>query len=590
VAVTDPDWRDFPPHVLREYALLADGERGALCGPRGDLAWLCAPGWDDDAVLSTLVGGGGVYSVSPVDDAVWGGYYEPGTLIWRNRWVTTRTIVECREALALPGDPHRVVVLRRVDAVDRDVHVRVQLDVRDGYGRRRMRQVRRDEQGRWTARTGGLRLRWSGAAAATVDEHGRLRLELALRGGSHHDLVLEISDRRLDAPTDPDTAWTATEHAWHATVPDFEQSVAPRDTRHAYAVLRGLTTSGGGMVAAATLGLPERAEAGRNYDYRYVWLRDQCYAGLAAGVTRPHPLLHDAVAFTTARVLEHGDRLAPAYRTDGSPLPGESTLRLPGYPGGSAVVGNHVTGQFQLDALGEILQLLANAARFDKLDGDARKAVDVVADLIAARWQAPDAGIWELRDAWWTHSRLACVAGLRSVVRYLPARRRRDLSGLADAVLAETTRRCLSGDGFWQRSPDLTGTDAALLLPPVRGALPGSDPRTVATLDAVRRDLVEDGYVYRFAPDSRPLGQAEGAFLLCGFIMSLAAWQQGSDTEALRWFERNRAACGPPGLLAEEYDVRQRQLRGNLPQAFVHALLLDSAQRLVTDPSDQTAR
>ena len=141
--VTDQDWRDFPPHVLREYALLADGERGALCGPRGDLAWLCAPGWDDDAVLSTLVGGGGTYSVSPVDNAVWGGYYESGTLIWRNRWVTTGTIVECRDALAFPGDPHRVVVLRRVDAVDHDVTVRVQLDARDGYGRRRMRQAGR---------------------------------------------------------------------------------------------------------------------------------------------------------------------------------------------------------------------------------------------------------------------------------------------------------------------------------------------------------------------------------------------------------------------------------------------------------------
>ncbi|HEY1570339.1 MAG TPA: glycoside hydrolase family 15 protein [Pseudonocardiaceae bacterium] len=580
--MTDADWRDFPPHVLREYALLADGERGALCGPRGDLAWLCAPGWDDDAVLSTLVGGGGTYSIGPADNAVWGGYYEPGTLIWRNRWVTTQTIMECREALAFPGDPHRVVVLRRVDAVDRDIHVLVQLDVRDGFGHRSMRQLRRDDQGRWTARTGKLRLRWSGAAGATVDEHGRLRLALTVRGGTHHDLVLEISDRPLDTQVDPDEAWAGTQHAWHTAVPDFQDSVAPRDARHAYAVLRGLTTRGGGMVAAATLGLPERAQAGRNYDYRYVWLRDQCYAGLAAAVTQPHPLLRDAVAFTTARVLEHGDRLAPAYRTDGAPLPDQSTLRLPGYPGGSDIVGNSVTGQFQLDALGEILQLLAAAARHDQLDGDARKAVDVAADLVATRWQAPDAGIWELGDAWWTHSRLACVAGLRSVAGYLPARRGGDLSGLADAILAETTNRCLNDDGVWQRTPTLSSTDSALLLPPVRGALPADDPRTMATLQAVRRDLTEDGYTYRFAQDARPLGQAEGAFLLCGFIMSLATWQQGDDVAAFRWFERNRAACGPPGLLAEEYDVRQRQLRGNLPQAFVHAMLLECAQRLAT--------
>jgi GH15 family glucan-1,4-alpha-glucosidase len=117
-------------------------------------------------------------------------------------------------------------------------------------------------------------------------------------------------------------------------------------------------------------------------------------------------------------------------------------------------------------------------------------------------------------------------------------------------------------------------------LPPVRGALPGDDPRTVATLEAVRRHLTSDGYVYRFAHDHRPLGEAEGAFLLCGFIMALALHQQGRTCEAVRWFERNRSACGPPGLFAEEFDVGQRQLRGNLPQAFVHALMLECAATL----------
>jgi len=134
--------------------------------------------------------------------------------------------------------------------------------------------------------------------------------------------------------------------------------------------------------------------------------------------------------------------------------------------------------------------------------------------------------------------------------------------------------------GAWRRGPDLPGVDAALLLPPVRGALPADDPRTLATLAAVRSDLTDDGYVYRFAHGDEPLGRAEGAFLLCGFIMSLAAWHQGDTADAFRWFERSRAACGPAGLLAEEYDVRQRQLRGNLPQAFVHAALLETAQRL----------
>lgn len=176
------------------------------------------------------------------------------------------------------------------------------------------------------------------------------------------------------------------------------------------------------------------------------------------------------------------------------------------------------------------------------------------------------------------------MAGLRAIATHRTPAAATRLSGLADRLLAETTRRGTDARGAWQRAPGRPGTDAALLLPPVRGALPAADPRTPATLPAVRTDLCEDGYVYRFAPDDRPLGEAEGAFLLCGFVMALACWHQGNRVEAFRWFERTRTACGPPGLLAEEYDVRQRQLRGNLPQAFVHALLLETAHRLAGDP------
>lgn len=118
------------------------------------------------------------------------------------------------------------------------------------------------------------------------------------------------------------------------------------------------------------------------------------------------------------------------------------------------------------------------------------------------------------------------------------------------------------------------------MLPGIRGALAPYDPRTERTRQAVLAELTEDGYLYRFRPDRRPLGDAEGAFLLCGFMAALAAWQAGDAVAANRWFERNRAACGPPGLYTEEYDVGQRQLRGNLPQGFVHALMLETAVTL----------
>ncbi len=148
---------------------------------------------------------------------------------------------------------------------------------------------------------------------------------------------------------------------------------------------------------------------------------------------------------------------------------------------------------------------------------------------------------------------------------------------VADRITSVTTDRALHPDGYWRRHPDTDGTDAALLMPAVRGAFPADDPRTVATVQHVLDDLTVDGYAYRFQHGDRPLGESEGAFLLCGFMVALAQHALGNEVEAFRWFERNRAAAGSPGLFAEEFDVQQRQLRGNLPQAFVHALMLETS-------------
>jgi len=576
----------FPPSTLRDYALVADGERGALIGPHGDVAWMCAPGWDSDAVFSNLIGGPGAYAVTPRGRFVWGGYYEDRGLIWRSRWVTDDGVVECREALSFPGDPHRAVFLRRVIARDGDAHVRVVLEPAAGFGSQHVRDLARGDDGRWTARLGGLHLRWSGAQGAHHGQSGaahRLTMDLTVRHGEHHDLVLEIGDRPLGPPPDPDQAWSATQAGWADAIPNLDDTIAKRDACLSYAVLRGLTTHDGGTVAAATTSLPERAEESRNYDYRYVWIRDQCYMGQAVAASGPHPLLDDAVRFVTARLHDDGPKLLPVYTTAGGRVPDQRRLKLPGYPGGYDLRGNRAGKQFQLDVFGEALLLFAAAARHDRLDADSRRAAEIAAEAIGERWREPDAGIWELDDAAWTHSRLTCAAGLRAVAE---APLRPDVSrwtALADQIVADTAAHAVHRDGRWQRSPDDVALDAALLLPAVRGAVPHDDPRTQRTLDAYLAELTEDHFAYRFRHGSRPLHQAEGAFILCGFITALSLFRQGRDIEAMRWFERNRGACGTTGLFSEEYDVRQRQQRGNLPQAFVHALMLESAVTLAQD-------
>jgi alpha,alpha-trehalase len=574
------------PHALRDYALLADGERGVLVGPRGDFVWMCFPRWHDDAVFSSLIGGASNYVVSPRGRFVWGGYYEPGTLIWRSRWITEEGTVECREALALPAEPNRAVILRRIMAVEGPARVQVSLAAGAGFDRHGMARLRQESDGAWSAELGEERMRWLGASEAKpTDGSARERsvaMELELEPGEERDLVLIL--QHGEAPSTPHPAgelWTATEEAWKTRAPDVGESLATRDAEHAYLVMSGLTSASGAMVAAATTSLPERAQRGRSYDYRFAWIRDQCYAGQAAGALGPHKLMDDAVRFTVGRLLADGPDLMPAYTVEGKAVPKERTLDLAGYPGGDDIVGNWVRDQFQLDVFGEILLLLATAARHDHLDADAWRAAEVAVETIERRWQEPDAGIWELEPALWSHSRLICAAGLRQIAAHSPGQEQPAAwLSLADRLVAETAANSLDSSGRWQRTTGDPRLDASLLLAAIRGAVPADDPRSLATLEAVASELTEDGYCYRFQAEGLPLGQAEGAFLLCGFWLALAYAQQGDMPLALAWFERNRAACGTPGLLAEEFDVRQRQLRGNLPQAFVHALLLECAVKL----------
>jgi GH15 family glucan-1,4-alpha-glucosidase len=564
--------------TIRELALLADGERGALIAPDGNLVWMCAPAWHSDAVFSSLIGGSGTYRVTPADATfTWGGHYEPGGLIWRNRWVTRTGIIESRDALAFPGDPNVARVLRRIEAIRNTADVDVVLAPAADFGAHPM-QGPRLEDGVWTATCGPLRIRWSGAQHARLTSAGELRMRLELQPGSHHDLLLEIADQRFDSvPPSPEALWRATERRWEQAIPSSLGTVAETDSRHALAVLTGLTSRSGAMVAAATMGLPERADRGRSYDYRYAWIRDQCYAGQAAAAVGADALLDDAVRFVSERILDDGAGLKPAYLVTGGRVPDQRHLDLPGYPGGDDLLGNHVNEQFQLDAFGESLLLLAAAADRDRLGTEQWRAVETVAAAIESRRGDPDNGIWELDARHWTHSALECVAGLKAIAKHAPLHQAKQWVDLADSMLIDATAHQLHPSGRWQRAVDDPAMDAALLLGAVRGALPANDPRSSRTLDSALSDLGRQEYMYRFKPDARPLGEAEGAFLLCGFITSAALHQRGDRAAAFRWFERNRAACGQPGTFSEEYDVVQRQLRGNLPQAFVHALMLQTA-------------
>jgi len=571
----------YPPQPLHDYALLADGERGALIGPRGEIAWMCVPRWDDEPVFGSLLGEG-LCAVTPVGGRfVWGGYYEEGSLIWRSRWVTGAAVVEAREALVRPADPGTAVLLRQLTCRQGNARLRVVLDPRVGGGAEGLRDLE-CVAGVWHARLGGLSVRCGGFSAAHVDDRGALVAEIDLHEGRLHDLVIEIGRR---APTGPfpsaGTAWRATERVWQQDVPAVEGIWARRDVRLAVAVIAGMTSASGGMVAAATRSLPERAERGRDFDYRYAWLRDQAMVGQALAAIGPHRLMVNAVDFVAARLREDGAHVRPAYAVDGGPVPGQDRCDTPGYPGAVDHVGNDAAEQFQLDVFGEALHLFAAAAGHGPLSADVWKSVECAVAAIEESWWRPDAGIWELRRRRWTHSRQMLSSGLDRVAGLAPSAQAQDWRLLAERIDRSLDEEFRHPSGRWQRAADDAGVDAALLIPVVRSrADPARDLTTRRTVQAVLDELTEEEFCYRYRHGDLDLEEAEGAFVLAGFQMAMALHRLGEHPLAARWFERNRAACAASGLFSEEYDVSQRQQRGNLPQAFVHGALVEAAAML----------
>ena len=402
-----------------------------------------------------------------------------------------------------------------------------------------------------------------GRRAGRRDRAGReRRWSSTLRAARANITTSSSRSSRRPAPAEPPDAGEAVaappSGAGRRRSRPLDDSLAPRDARHACAVLRGLTSAGGGMVAAATTSLPERAEQGRNYDYRYAWIRDQCYAGQAAAAAGPDALLDNAVRFVTRAAARGRPRSSnPAYTVTAERSPTSGGCDLPGYPGGSDIVGNWVNKQFQLDAFGEALLLLAAADRHDRLDADGWRAAGSRSTRSRNAGTEPDAGIWEIEPP--------ALDAQPPDLRRRPARRGRaaarrpaagDGPGWPHASLAGHRRRRVHPVGRWQRAPDDSRVDAALLLPAIRGAAAAGRPAHAG--DAARR--TQPSSPRTVTPTGSGMTSGRWATPRARSCCAGSSWRwhctsRASEIDAARWFERNRAACGPPGLFAEEYDV-----------------------------------
>ena len=581
---------------IEDYALLGDLQTAALVSTAGSVDWLCFPRFDSPACFAALVDGpdAGHWTLAPAGgSACTRRRYVDDTLVLETEWDTDEGSVRVTDFMPPRGQAPDIV--RIVEGLSGSVPIHGELRLRFDYGR--VRPWVRHEHGQTVAIAGpdAVYLR---TPAPTRGFEWSTVSDFTVHTGDRVPFVLTWSPSHLrpPKPVDPERALQDTLTYWdewyrrgHSVEGPYRDAV-----RRSLLTLKALTYQPtGGIVAAATTSLPEQLGGPRNWDYRYCWLRDSTYAlqALLAG-----GYLDEAKAWREwllRAVAGDPADLQIMYALDGTRrLPEIELPWLSGYEGSTPVrVGNAASDQLQLDVWGETLDGLALAREAGMAAQDDAWDLQVaLMEHLEGSWDQPDNGLWEVRGPrrHFTHSKVMCwVAADRMATA---VRRHRSLHGpadrweeLRDTIHAEVLERGFDDDRqTFVQSYGSTALDASVLTIPRVGFLPGDDPRVVGTIEAITRELTEDGLVKRYQNDASDDGLpgGEGLFIACSFWLVDALHLAGRQREAVELFERLLDLRNDVGLLSEEWDpVTGRQL-GNTPQAFSHFPLVTSALQL----------
>jgi GH15 family glucan-1,4-alpha-glucosidase len=494
-----------------------------------------------------------------------------------------------------PRGPAASDLVRIVRAERGEVRMRTELIVRFGYGAF-VPWVTRVADGTWRAVAGPDMLTWSSTVPLHGEDH-RTVGDFTLKVGERACFVMTYSASHLSTPppqADVDAALRDTEQFWRewAGRNRLQCSWMPAVMRSLITLRALIYSPTGGIVAAPTTSLPEKAGGERNWDYRYCWLRDATLTLLAfldAGYVEEAKAWRD---WLVRAVAGSPEQMQIMYGVAGERRLSEwQATWLKGYAGAQPVrIGNAAHSQLQLDVYGEVMDALhqARKAGIDKLDR-AWSIQCVLLECLKDLWKEPDCGIWEVRGPpqHFTHSKIMCWVAFDRAIRDAehhgfdgPVDDWRRIRAEIHATVCEQGYD-VERNTFVQAfgSPQL---DASLLLMPVLGFLPPDDERVLGTIAAIERALLREGFVYRY--DSRAtddgLPQGEGTFLACSFWLVDAYAMCGREQQAVELFERLLALCNDVGLLAEEYDPVGRRMLGNFPQAFSHLSLVASAFNL----------
>jgi GH15 family glucan-1,4-alpha-glucosidase len=607
-AYTGP--RDAPgsPRYLpiADHGLIGDLRSAALVGTDGTIDWYCCPRFDAPSVFASILDAdrGGCFELAADVPARTKQFYFPDTNVLITRFFADDGVGEIQDFMPVRDDSreagrHRLI--RRVVCVRGTLPFRVRAAPRFEYGT--VPHTVRLDAGQAVFASRSLRLALT--ATVPIETDGRDVWSLfKLREGESAVFALDqIDDEvgpRFCAVTEAEAEFNATVGYWRRWLSRSRYRGRWREMVHRSALTLKLLTYAptGAIIAAPTTSLPEMIGGERNWDYRYVWIRDAAfcvYALLRLGFTE------EAEAFM-GFVSEHVQRHIPQnagpdgplqimYGIDGRrELPERELSHLEGYRGSAPVrVGNGAVGQLQLDIYGALIDSLYLYDKWGQpLSSTHWDNVSALVDWVCEHWDQPDEGVWEVRGGRkaFLYSRLMCWVAIERAMR-LARQRGLPADVLRWGAVRDTIYRRIMEHGWSAERRAFTQCensdilDASLLMMPLAKFISPTDPKWLSTLDALGEDLVSDSLVYRYDPQASPDGLKgdEGTFSICSFWYVEALTRAGRLDEARLAFEKMLTYANHLGLYAEEIGFTGEQC-GNFPQAFTHLALISAAFNL----------
>jgi len=582
---------------IEDYAMVGDLHTGALIGRDGSVDWLCLPRFDSASTFGALLGteNHGRWLLAPAGAVLESSRaYIEDTFVLVTRWVTDEGEVEVVDFMPI-GD-RRADLVRRIRGIRGRVVMEQDLRMRFDYAEAIpwVRQVP-DKYGPALVAVAGPDAVIVRGAEFTARDHTH-RSELTIGEGDVVDMTLTWfpSHRVPPTPIDVQRRLRSTEKWWRDWAAASVDSPVYREQVHrSLLVLRALTHEDtGGIVAAATTSLPEQFGGARNWDYRYVWLRD---ASLTLGVLMDHGYAAEADAWRGWLLRAVAGDPADIQIMYG--LSGERRLTervvdsLPGYHGAAPVrVGNDAWHQYQGDIFGEVMFALRGARergiQEDKYSWPLQRAL---MSFVEQNWRKPDNGLWEIRGQkrHFTHSQVMIWTAFDCAIDGV---RNFGLDGPVELWerLREEVRQAIEENGFdaakntYTQYFGGTAVDASLLLLPQVGYIDANDPRMLGTVAAIESELLDDGVLKRYLTetgvDGLPAG--EHPFLACSFWLVEQYARSGRLSDARRLMTRLVGFANDVGLLSEEYAVSVGRQAGNTPQAYSHLSLVRAADAI----------